>query len=405
MKTTLPVSKNEMERLVSLSELDLDYAGLKNRFQDLAKLAAMISGAPVALINFIDADTQWTVANYGFEIEQMPREDSVCQYTVIQNDNFEVANLQADSRFSDKFYVNGEVATFKYYFGLPLATKKGQTLGSLCLLAHEKPDTINEKVVMLEIMAAEIVNRLKMVNHIHTLATEAHDANIAKFKAAHDIRGPLNGIIGLAQIIIDQGSQNSLEEVLQFVTLIKNSSRSVVELAEEILSTEHTTADNELATHRFFDLENFKAKLEELYTPQSINKGIRLVVNTKGNHVHVPFSKSKLLQITGNIISNALKFTPSNGTVTVTLDLLIKASTKMVHIVVCDSGVGLDEKSIARLLNGSAPSSDGTSGETGYGFGMTLVSHLIDTLKGTINITSKPGEGACFDVLLPVSKF
>ena len=66
-----------------------------------------------------------------------------------------------------------------------------------------------------------------------------------------------------------------------------------------------------------------------------------------------------------------------------------------------DSGVGIDEKAIEKILKGNAASTTGTTGEAGFGFGLALVKHLIETLKGSINIYSKPGQGTVFEVRLP----
>ncbi|WP_432328631.1 hypothetical protein ACRQ5D_07940 [Mucilaginibacter sp. P25] len=88
-----------MERLLSLSEFDLDYTEHKDSFKDLAKLAAKVTGTEVSLVNLIDSYTQWSISGHGLEIEQMPREDSVCQYTIIDGEYFEVEDLRNDRTF------------------------------------------------------------------------------------------------------------------------------------------------------------------------------------------------------------------------------------------------------------------------------------------------------------------
>ena len=127
------------------------------------------------------------------------------------------------------------------------------------------------------------------------------------------------------------------------------------------------------------------------------------MVHINSKNENTPFSKNKLLQITGNLISNALKFTPKNGQVTVNLDLELgeRDRANMLHLTVKDSGIGLDADAIDAILKGSAESTDGTNKEKGYGFGLAMVKHLIDNLKGSFDIHSRPGEGAAFEVILP----
>lgn len=397
---TPPIPSNEMDRLLSLSGFDLDYAEHKDSFKDLAKLAAKVAGTEISLVNLIDSFTQWSISSHGLEVEQLPREDSVCQYTIVNGEYFEVEDLQKDERFKNKFYVTDE-PKLRYYYGIPLKTSDDHNIGALCVLDKNVKELTPEKVELLKIIADEIVNRLNDIKVIDKLKNKLSEAKETQKKVAHDIRGPLSGIIGLAQLIEDQGEDNQIEEVLEFINLIHKSGRSILELADEILSADKkdikpVTNSNE------FNLLVFKDKLERLFVPQARNKNIRLEVKTSSESELIPFSKNKLLQITGNLISNAIKFTPKGGLVEVDLSLeLDEQATGTLQIRVSDNGTGIDEAGIQKILKGSATSTGGTANEAGFGFGLALVKHLIDTLKGTVNIYSKPGEGTVFEVRLP----
>lgn len=146
----------------------------------------------------------------------------------------------------------------------------------------------------------------------------------------------------------------------------------------------------------------FKDKLEKLYQPQARNKNIKFQVNVSPEKGLIPFSKNKLLQIIGNVISNAIKFTPATGKVTVDMD--IDEPAAMLKIIIDDNGIGLTKESIDKILNGNASSTSGTGGEQGYGFGLSLVKHLTESLKGTLAITSQPGQGARFELTLPLTR-
>jgi len=394
-----PIPANEMDRIISLADFDVDYSNLQESFKDLAKLAAKVAGTNISLVNLIDTFTQWTVSNHGLEIDQMPREDSVCQYTIMGNDGFEVKDLTADDRFKNKFYVVDD-PNLRYYYGLPLTTDEGYNLGALCVLDKSVKTISPEKVELLKIIADEIVNRLKAFRVIDGLKNKLHEANETKKKVAHDIRGPLGGIIGLAQIISEQGHENQIDEVLEFINMIHKSGKSILELADEILSADKPKPINVDE----FNLALFKDKLDKLYRPQAKSKNIDFAININPAAASVPFSKNKLLQITGNLISNAMKFTPVEGSITVDLNLVVHENRNMLQIKVTDNGVGLNHETIDKILKGDASSTDGTGGEQGYGFGLALVKHLIDGLKGILEIYSAPGEGATFVVNLPQAK-
>lgn len=395
-----PMPSNELERLITLTEYELDYSNLQDSFRDLTKLAAKVAGTEISLVNLIDAFTQWTVSSHGILIEQMPREDLVCQYTIVESEHFEVKDLSADLRFKDKQYVTGELK-LKYYFGVPLVTEQGVHIGALCVVDKDERAIEPEKVELLKIIASEIVERIRTISTIEQLKTKVKEANDIKIKVVHDIRGPLSGIIGLAEQISIQGDKNKFEDVLTFMTMIYKSGNSILELANEILSTEkkletaHPSHANEL------NLCAFKEKLDKLYQPQALNKNITLTVQTNSIGEKIPFLKHKLLQITGNLISNAIKFTPEEGNVFVHLELENKGTDNVLQITVQDTGEGLDELTIQAILNGKCDLTSGTVGERGFGFGLSLVKHLIDSLKGTMKIYSKPGAGSIFKVQLP----
>jgi signal transduction histidine kinase len=394
-----PIPDNEMERLLSLSEFDLDYAEHKDSFKDLAKLAAKVTGTEISLVNLIDSYTQWSISGHGLEIEQMPREDSVCQYTIVNGEYFEVEDLRNDERFKDKFYVTDE-PKLRYYYGIPLKVSDEHHIGALCVLDKNVKELTPEKVELLKIIADEIVSRLKDLKVIGKLKSKLSEANETQKKVAHDIRGPLSGIIGLAQLISEQGEANQIEEVLEFINLIHKSGRSILELADEILSADKKD-HKPISNGAEFNLLVFKDKIERLFIPQARNKNILLTVKTSSESERIPFARNKLLQITGNLISNAIKFTHRGGFVEVDLSLEVNDHISILQIQVKDNGVGIDEKGIEKILKGNSTSSNGTTGEAGFGFGLALVKHLIETLKGSVNIYSKPSAGTTFEVRLP----
>ena len=195
-----------------------------------------------------------------------------------------------------------------------------------------------------------------------------------------------------------------MDEVLEFINLIQKSGHSILELADEILSIDKPVLLKEAKLNSDeFNQISLKEKLLKLYVPQAINKKVNFEVITNANTQGIPFSKNKLLQIVGNLISNSMKFTPAGGSVTVNLGIDIEAAGHILQIKVEDTGVGMTADKITQILNGKGETTEGTSGEQGYGFGLALVKHLVDNLKGAMQITSQLGNGTVFTVSLPQS--
>ncbi len=401
-----PIPSNEMDRLLALSEFDLDYTDLDKSFSDLTKLAAKVAGTNISLVNLIDSFTQWSTSSFGFDLKQMPREDSVCQYTIMpENDKgFEVRDLSIDERFKERNYVV-QSPFLKYYYGIPLKLNDEISLGALCVLDQDHKELSAEKKEMLEIIACEVVNRIRIQLAISKLKSKVQESNNVKNRVAHDIRGPIGGIIGLAEIIQSQGDDNKLEEVLSFISLIQKSGKSILELADEILTQNFDSSGQskrEPKDHEF-TLLTLQSKLLDMFNPQALTKKIEFLVNATPLHAEIPFPKNKILQILGNLISNSIKFTPEGGKVEVFLDMEVSDKVKSLHLKVKDNGVGISHAKITDILEGEATSSNGTSGEKGFGFGLNLVNHLVKGLNGKLLLTSEKDQGTEFELILPMA--
>ncbi len=191
-----PVPENEKERIVNLAEFGLDFSDLEDNFRDLTLLAAKIAGTPMSLVNLINSYKQCTIASYGLPAQDLPSDNSICQYTVMGMDAFEVKNLAEDNRFKNRHYVKEE-PHLRYYLGVPLITEKGCHIGALCVLNTQARESDPEKTVLLTIVAREIVHRLQAIRTIKILRDKAAEANEIKKRVVHDIRGPIGGIIGI----------------------------------------------------------------------------------------------------------------------------------------------------------------------------------------------------------------
>ena len=174
-----------------------------------------------------------------------------------------------------------------------------------------------------------------------------------------------------------------------------------MDLATEILNSEdkQVSKTREASAHDF-SLIAFKQKLEHLYSPQAKNKNIQYTVSISPDSVDLPFPKNKLLQIIGNLITNAIKFTPLDGSLDVTLSQFTNDTQQTLLIKVADTGIGLDADGIKNILSGKKNTSDGTDGEIGFGFGLALVKRLVDDVQGTMDIESVPNGGTTFTITL-----
>ena len=253
-----------------------------------------------------------------------------------------------------------------------------------------------EKIDQLKIIAEEIVERLELKKEINKTRKQANDAIQTKNKIVHDIRGPLKGIIGLTELALDE--ESNPEEILEFMQMIQEAGTNMKELTEDILNEAGNSIEFK---NNYFTPSTFAKRLEALYAPQARYKNVKIRFRFNKEIEDFHFSRKKLLQIAGNLISNTIKFTDKGGEVLVNLDIDTKMPEQKLLMEVMDSGTGISFERIEELQTGIPVSANGTNGEKGFGLGLNLVMDLVNFLHGTMNISSKIGEGTSIKVEIP----
>lgn len=137
-----PVPANEDARIEALLEYGILDTPDDPAFNDLARIAATLCGAPVALINLVDRDRQWTKASFGMARRTVPRGYSICTRVIAQSDDvFAVTDLAADDRFADHPIVT-RAPHMRFYAAAPVVTEDGYALGTVCVFGSEARTTL-----------------------------------------------------------------------------------------------------------------------------------------------------------------------------------------------------------------------------------------------------------------------
>lgn len=311
--------QGEHDRMQELAEYNLDIAGFENSLGDLAELAAEIAGAEISLINILDATTQWTISRYGLDIAQMHREDSVCQYTIMGTEPFEVKDLDKDQRFRDKFYVTGDPHV-TYYFGLPLRSGE-HSLGALCLLSKQTIELSEDKRLMLRLVAKEVMARLNMLKQINSLRSQLADARVARQKVLHLMRGPVTTMVELAETMSNPERMEARgEDAGQLANMIYLSGKTVLNSAEEILALD-TLRNNTTAND--ITLLDVKKKLEQLYQPQADSRLVQLMFKVNPVTSAFRFPAGNIMTVTGHLLGSILDIGDTGSELVAALDIVV----------------------------------------------------------------------------------
>ena len=131
-----PVRTDERARLAAVGASGLVDTEEEARFDRIARLAAMVTGSPIALVSLLTSTRQWFKAKVGIEPRETPRGWAFCSHAVLQDEMFVVEDTHADPRFRDNPLVQQD-PHMRFYAGVPLRDRAGQPLGTLCVIDRE----------------------------------------------------------------------------------------------------------------------------------------------------------------------------------------------------------------------------------------------------------------------------
>jgi DNA-binding response OmpR family regulator len=155
-----PLPNDEPERLAALGRLDVLDTAPEARFDRHTEEIAAILDVPVALVTLVDSDRQWFKSRRGIDVQETPRDMSLCAHAILGADVFQIEDTLADPRFADNPLVSGE-PRLRSYAGMPLALEDGSRVGTLCV-ADYRPRRYDEvQLAALRRVAAQVVDELQ----------------------------------------------------------------------------------------------------------------------------------------------------------------------------------------------------------------------------------------------------
>jgi signal transduction histidine kinase len=217
---------------------------------------------------------------------------------------------------------------------------------------------------------------------------------------AHDLKNPFNSISGYSEILISRFDSYSKSEIISFLRVIHENSAKGNMLLDNLLQWSRLRTN----TLQFFPVEQSLNKLilDELFFIQHIanEKDIRILTSIRDD-VNVFADSNMLKTVIRNLVSNALKFTRSNGTITIAA----RNSNDSIVISVSDTGMGIEPTVKQKLFTGEVGiTTANEKGEMGTGLGLMICKDFVDYHKGRIWVESELGEGSTFIIDLPNKK-
>ena len=239
---------------------------------------------------------------------------------------------------------------------------------------------------------------------IEKVATEAQHANQAKtrflFNMYHDIRTPMNAIIGYTQLL--ENNLDNKKQALDYISKLKSSSTILLSLINYILEMTQIESGKLDLKKEIGDLDDLVKNINVVVEPLIKEKKLHYSYHLEIKHHHIICDKTKLREIVLNILSNAIKYTPEGGNIELLIQEISFENNKVkYHFIIIDNGIGMKEDFLPHIFEEFAREKTSTESKVpGVGLGLPIVKSLIDMMNGTIQVESKLNKGTKFTVEL-----
>lgn len=322
--------------------------------------------------------------------------------------------------FVDKAY-RPQLETFVNYSTLPERLADKETISmeyqsisgiwmsaAFIVQARDKNGKVIKVLFLMKQIDEEKRRELEYQKKLEQTAREAKLANEAKTnflrRMSHDIRTPLNGIIGLLKI--NEAHFNDKKLICDNQKKMEASANHLLSLINDILQTSKLEDGKVILSHEAVYLPDLISDISNIIVVRATEAGIKWECEEDKISIPYPFvygSPVHLRQIFLNIYGNCIKYNKPDGKITTNIEFVDKKENICVYKwIISDTGIGMSEEFLAHIFEPFTQAyNDAYSSHHGVGLGMSIVKGLLDQMNGKINITSEEGVGSTFEITIP----
>ena len=313
------------------------------------------------------------------------------------------------------FAVTRENTTLMNILNKTIQTLPASRLSSLFSVYENTPGKVtladyikdNLRVVSISFVSVTLVIIL-IIGYLMIKARkaqiQAEKANAAKsdflFNMSHDIRTPMNALLGYSELMKRELTDPKL---LDYQEKMEQSGNLLLSIINNVLDMARIESGKVELDEDYVQIRDIYHGVYKIFQAEAEKKGIRLEMEYEVQHEHIICDETKNREIFLNLISNAVKYTASGGTVTIRITEIDCDREDCVRIQtqVIDTGIGMSEEFLPSLFEAFSRERNTTAGKVaGTGLGMPIIKKYVDMMGGSIEAESKLGEGSKFTVIM-----
>jgi adenylate cyclase len=263
-------------------------------------------------------------------------------------------------------------------------------------------DSFNGMMLDLRASEAQIGQAMRALEDARDQSEQASVAK-SQFLAnmSHELRTPLNAIIGYTELLIEDLDDAGPQEAVDDLHKIRRSAHHLLTLINDILDLSKIEAGRMELDKHSFDIAALVEEVVSTLRPLAQQKQNRIVLQIEPGIGPMVSDSVKVQQLLLNLLSNACKFT-SGGLISISLRSLTEGSKGTLQLTVSDTGIGMSEAHLARIFEPFTQADASTTRKFGgTGLGLAITKRFVELMGGDISVSSEPGVGTSFSVLLP----